>query len=133
MTYEEHKKAAGYRGVKYTLTREEYTDLIAMSCNYCGGMAPNGIDRVNPKRGFVSNNSVPACARCAARKRCLEHLGVREAVKRTRALADRNKIPVPSKREWRAGFHSTWTRRPQKHTEMDDWEQQTLERYARRA
>lgn len=132
MTYNEHKRASQYRKPRevfvgtYALTAEDYQRLTEESpCVYCGNPAPNRIDRVDPMIGYVPSNCVASCLRCNSRKTCFEHLGVEEAIEKTKALAHRNAIPPPSKREWRAGIHTTWNPRigpkKEKPMKLEDW------------
>lgn len=99
-TYKQHKATAKYRGLKHALTQQEYESMLAESCVYCGGSA-GGVDRLNPKVGYLPDNCVPACRRCNARKSIYEHLGVEISIEKTVELAGRNSTPPPSKREWR--------------------------------
>lgn len=98
--YLDHGKRADYRGIEHTLTQREFDALVASPCFYCGQETKGVIDRLDSKRGYISGNCVAACLRCNSRKSCFEHLGVEEAIRRTKELAFRNELPPPSKRPW---------------------------------
>jgi len=62
------------RKLEFSLTEEEFTKLVKGDCFYCGennktnmiskrGMR-NGIDRVNPKIGYILSNCVSCCKDC---------------------------------------------------------------------
>lgn len=100
MTYRQHKATSRYRGIEHALTKDQYEELITQTCVYCGGPG-GGIDRLDPKQGYLPYNCAPACKRCNARKSIYESLGVNEAIEKAVELAHRNNIPPPSEREWR--------------------------------
>lgn len=55
------------RGLEFTLTFEQYAELITKSCHYCEGPLPQtayGLDRVNNTRGYTIENVVPCCKEC---------------------------------------------------------------------
>ena len=79
------------RGTEFALTFEVFSDLIQSECHYCGD-APNtryvlvrkrktrttttditynGLDRIDPSRGYINDNVVPCCQRCNYLKRNL--------------------------------------------------------------
>lgn len=64
-------KIAGYvakhRGLSFTLTEQEYNDLIAPdACHYCDEALPKtgGLDRIDNARGYEPGNVVPCCLPC---------------------------------------------------------------------
>ena len=81
------KKGAFKRGKEWSLTREQFVELIYKPCNYCGtepltkvnptkghSLAPsratecfityNGIDRVDSSKGYTVDNVVTCCEFC---------------------------------------------------------------------
>ena len=63
--------SARNRKLECTLTLEEYEKLIAESCFYCGGdLSPAGIglDRIDPKQGYIPGNVRPCCYDCNTAK-----------------------------------------------------------------
>ena len=48
----------------FTLTRNQFNQLRARHCYYCGLHNANGIDRVYPAIGYTPRNSVPCCKTC---------------------------------------------------------------------
>lgn len=70
---------AQHGGVLFELSKDEFRRLTKMPCAYCGdeprglskrkkGSAPpyvfNGIDQVQPGKGYTIENSAPCCAVC---------------------------------------------------------------------
>jgi hypothetical protein len=78
------------RGLTFEISREEFASLTKRDCFYCGA-APsairntkrvgvvgycdtyiyNGVDRANPKIGYVAGNVVPCCKLCNYIKRSM--------------------------------------------------------------
>lgn len=81
----------------FTLTRKEFVDLTLLPCRYCGSPPStvrtakwtngeqftckyNGIDRLDPTRGYELDNVVPACSQCnyakglSTEKEFLDHI-----------------------------------------------------------
>lgn len=60
--------AAKQRGLEATLTRAEYEALLASNrCAYCGAPPPesgHGVDRMDARKGYTSDNVVLACDAC---------------------------------------------------------------------
>jgi len=67
----DYKKHAEKLNVKYELTENEFEILVNNSCYYCGGLPKNGIDRVDPTKGYVLDNCVSCCKICNYMKRNL--------------------------------------------------------------
>jgi len=73
-----YKGAAGHRGYKFELTREQMEVLTKGNCFYCGCKPSNrmdtkgkngvyiynGVDRVDNHKGYEIDNCVPCCAMC---------------------------------------------------------------------
>lgn len=70
-------------GVEFSLTEDEFFLLCSQDCEYCGDapverntylykrkfhdnipLIANGIDRVDPNKGYSTENSVPCCTPC---------------------------------------------------------------------
>lgn len=62
--------------IPFTLTLEEFTELSAMPCDYCGDaikQSGSGLDRLDPKGGYHRDNVAPCCAVCNHMKsNCLD-------------------------------------------------------------
>jgi hypothetical protein len=70
------------KAIPFTLSREEFLQLVQSTCAYCGevasnfrsskanpkGIRCNGIDRVDSSGGYTPNNTVPCCKRCNVAK-----------------------------------------------------------------
>lgn len=83
-----YKKNARVRKVDFELSLSDFLALITQACHYCGAppaqgknqktvkqttmfngtILHNGIDRVNPKTGYVLSNCVPCCKTCNGMK-----------------------------------------------------------------
>lgn len=81
----QYKYSAKRRGLIFLLSDDEVRTLFAKPCHYCG-RAPssvckarghhgeftwNGIDRIDPARGYEQGNVVTACATCNLAKQSL--------------------------------------------------------------
>lgn len=74
------KLSAKKRGFEYNLTNDEFRTITSSNCHYCGAKPNNeckngakgdsgtyvynGIDRVNPEKGYILDNCVPCCKTC---------------------------------------------------------------------
>jgi hypothetical protein len=63
------KQDAKSRNLEFTLTLEEYTNLISHPCYYCNGVFGHvtkgtGLDRINSNLGYVATNVVSCCTTC---------------------------------------------------------------------
>lgn len=75
--FKTYKISADKRNLKWTLSRKDFLEIITKNCHYCGqspklrehktlngGIVMNGIDRLNPILGYVTENIVPCCKKC---------------------------------------------------------------------
>lgn len=77
--YKHTLKTSGYRGIDFNLSPEEFLALVSKPCTYCGKMEVhkryhhtkvpiridyNGIDRVDPTKGYEVTNCVSCCWTC---------------------------------------------------------------------
>jgi hypothetical protein len=59
-------------GVEFAIPREYFSKSIFQPCYYCGkigsntqaGVAYNGLDRLEPEKGYVESNLVTCCSDC---------------------------------------------------------------------
>ena len=61
------KRAANRRGLSWTITIEQLSDLRNNPCYYCGGGLPttgHGLDRKDNSRGYEIDNVLPCCFDC---------------------------------------------------------------------
>lgn len=76
--FDKYKRQAGWRGLAFSLSMEQFECLTKGDCYYCG-VSPrqttsdrgangqytyNGIDRVDNNAGYVYENCVPCCGVC---------------------------------------------------------------------
>lgn len=60
------------KNVYWELSIEQFHKLTSQACKYCGkpplqvsrSYTYNGIDRLNPKQGYIPDNCVPCCKEC---------------------------------------------------------------------
>lgn len=79
--YDKLRKSAAKRKRYFTLTVEEFSDIIGRPCCYCtaepshilGETQYNSVDRIDNNRGYVAGNIAPACHRCNRMKFQLSH------------------------------------------------------------
>lgn len=86
--YKGYERGAKRRGLPFNLSFSEFIELTAKHCHYCGeqpkncynlkhsrgefrgqpragtAFIHNGIDRINPEKGYSADNCVPCCRRC---------------------------------------------------------------------
>ena len=66
--YSRLKYQAKRRGLEFSLTREDFSDIRdGAACHYCGGSLPNfgyALDRKDNSRGYTRENVVPCCEIC---------------------------------------------------------------------
>ncbi len=78
----DYKSSAKARNISFLLSNELFFELVSSNCFYCnsepslikkrviknknndGDFIHNGIDRVNNKKGYTSDNCVPCCKIC---------------------------------------------------------------------
>ena len=78
----QYKRHAKNRGLIFELSYDEFAGLIQKPCHYCGlppsnnkitknckGFLYSGIDRVDPMKGYISDNVIPCCNMCNKAKR----------------------------------------------------------------
>ena len=98
----QYKRHARNRNLPFRLSYKRFSELIKGNCAYCGeppnnmkitksckeGFIYSGIDRVNPQRGYFSNNTVSCCYLCNRAKNNLSLEQFKEWVKKLDAMAD---------------------------------------------
>jgi 5-methylcytosine-specific restriction endonuclease McrA len=70
--YKNYVRMCRRRNVFWELTIEEFGRITKQACTYCKkppaqksrSYVYNGIDRVDPKQGYLLDNSVAACGEC---------------------------------------------------------------------
>lgn len=46
------------------ISEEEFSEIAAKECFYCGIGGPNGIDRIDSTKGYEQDNCTPCCKHC---------------------------------------------------------------------
>jgi hypothetical protein len=67
INYSNYKRSAEYKNLDFTITYEEYLELVAKDCHYCGIIQDrgfNGIDRKDQTQGYLLENCVSCCKIC---------------------------------------------------------------------
>jgi len=67
INYSNYKRNAEYKNLDFTINYEEYVELVAKDCHYCGIIQDrgfNGIDRKDQTKGYVLENCVSCCKIC---------------------------------------------------------------------
>ena len=83
--YKTARYLAEYRGIPFTLTFEQYQEIVESPCVYKYGRknVKSGIDRRDSSQGYLPENSQPCCARHNLMKSdFLTHDQMLDAVKR---------------------------------------------------
>lgn len=68
--YKTYQKGASQRGLLFDLSVEEFGEIVRRPCTYCKAESStiegklNGVDRVNNRMGYFSENVVPCCTMC---------------------------------------------------------------------
>jgi hypothetical protein len=79
--YASYRARAEQRGLEFSLTLGDFTDIALRDCHYCGAAPSNscetgtdgefvysGVDRMDSSRGYSKDNCVPACKDCNVAK-----------------------------------------------------------------
>jgi len=60
-----YRRNAKKRGLEFSLSLYEFTDIILKPCYYCGKkQLYNGVDRVDNSKGYIKSNCKPCCTIC---------------------------------------------------------------------
>ena len=60
--YKKRHGAGNYCSV--VILEQKFAELSGANCHYCGVPGPNGIDRVDCKKGYEVANCVTSCKHC---------------------------------------------------------------------
>lgn len=82
--FAEYRNGANIRGYEFSLSNDQFSNLIKQGCFYCGrlpykivkrrnaSIVVNGIDRVDNTKGYSVENCVPCCSVCNKAKMQME-------------------------------------------------------------
>lgn len=84
-----YRSNARTRGISWDITVEQVSDIVQQPCFYCGAsnsnimtmarmgheevLSYNGIDRIDPAKGYTINNIVPCCGSCNTAKLAMSY------------------------------------------------------------
>ena len=72
--FREYADGAAKRNIEFTITLEEFTEIVKKPCYYCKRYNETevlGIDRIDSFKGYVKGNILPACEICNTMKKQL--------------------------------------------------------------
>jgi len=64
------------------ISKDQFEIISARACAYCGVEGSNGIDRIDPKQGYLLKNCNPCCKHCNYVKGNLSQADFRQWTKR---------------------------------------------------
>ena len=67
--YNSYKSSAKAKSLEFKLTFNVFKKLISQPCAYCGSTSKIGVDRLDNKKGYTLENSIPCCTTCNMMKR----------------------------------------------------------------
>jgi hypothetical protein len=68
--YKVYERSAGLKNLEFSISFDEYKEIVKIPCNYCGIIQNrgteefNGVDRKNSAIGYVKDNCVSSCQMC---------------------------------------------------------------------
>ena len=97
-----YKRHARNRNLPFRLSYKKFSELIREKCAYCGeppsnikitknckeGFVYSGIDRINPKRGYFSDNVVSCCSLCNRAKNNLSIKQFKSWIRKLNTMAE---------------------------------------------
>jgi hypothetical protein len=91
--YSTYIRTAVYRNLDFTISEEEFFNLIASKCYYCGRgpqriakmrgkeIPYNGIDRLDNTKGYIKGNYITCCEDCNKAKRMMSEVEFQNLIK----------------------------------------------------
>lgn len=67
INYGVYKRTANYKNLEFTITYDDYVNIVDKDCHYCGTIQEkgfNGIDRKDQTMGYLLDNCVSCCKMC---------------------------------------------------------------------
>ncbi|MHB1954490.1 MAG: hypothetical protein ACYCOU_12155 [Sulfobacillus sp.] len=62
--YKKYKKSAAVRGLRFSITREDFELLTSSPCRYCRHRGNCGLDRLDSSVGYRVDNLASCCTTC---------------------------------------------------------------------
>jgi len=116
-SYKIYAKNANTRNIQFTLSEQDFAEIIRNPCYLCGAEGPSGIDRFNNHQGYLKENCRPCCGHCNLIKKdqpyealiqCAEKISF--AYAKLSAFLDTKQIPIrASKVESRVKVENPFT------------------------
>jgi 5-methylcytosine-specific restriction endonuclease McrA len=81
--YDTYKRRAIQKGISFNLSKERFKEITSKNCFYCGvepkqkahatkrifgDYVYNGVDKIDPHKGYDDSNVVPCCGQCNVAK-----------------------------------------------------------------
>lgn len=66
--YREYILRANKKGVKFSLSLEQFNEILSKPCVYCGSTLKTTVNRLETSEGYTEENSVPCCYKCSIMK-----------------------------------------------------------------
>jgi hypothetical protein len=73
VVYKTYAKNANTRNLQFTLSDEDFAEMIAKPCYLCGVEGSTGIDRFNNSIGYLKENCRPCCGHCNLLKKDIQY------------------------------------------------------------
>lgn len=70
-SYSQYKFSAKKKNRDFVITFEQFLHLRNSTCQYCGNVGNNGLDRVDSSKGYTLDNVVSCCTTCNVMKNTL--------------------------------------------------------------
>lgn len=71
--FKSYSNRARVRNLEFSLTENQFYELLSQDCHYCGDEQSYGIDRKDSSVGYTKENSLPCCKMCNFMKRDLDY------------------------------------------------------------
>lgn len=92
--FDSYRSRCKSKNIKFSLTFAQFDYLVRKPCHYCGYKSDtkiNGIDRVDPKRGYSPVNCTSCCWTCNRAKSDMSYSDFKEYISRFKSIPE-NKV-----------------------------------------
>lgn len=63
-SYRRYQYRANSKSLEFSLSKEQFNDMITKDCTYCGIPNANTLDRIDSLKGYTIDNVTPCCIKC---------------------------------------------------------------------